>query len=402
MLARVLLWLAYISDATGGTILTGLGENMLEKREQAGEPDTGDFAGLLLGWYDWSARKMPWRTPPGVRPDPYKVWLSEIMLQQTTVKAVSPYYTAFVERWPDVRSLAAADQEDVLRMWAGLGYYSRARNLHLCAGEVVAFHGGRFPETEEALMALPGIGAYTAAAIVAIAFDRPATVVDGNVERVVARLFAVETLLPEAKPELRRLAATITVADRPGDYAQAMMDLGATVCTPRKPACLVCPVAEGCLARKKGIAELLPNRESAPDKPRRRGTAFFALRSDGTVLLRKRPEKGLLGGMSEVPSGPWREEAAQDDDALTAAPLEARWTRLDGTVRHTFTHFHLELEVYYAMVQTSVPLKETASPESCRWVKRRDLDAEALPSLMRKVIAHALESGIGKGGFFAR
>ncbi len=360
--------------------------------------DASAFVRAVLGWYDWSARKLPWRTPPGVQPDPYKVWLSEIMLQQTTVKSASPYYTAFIQRWAQVEALAAADQEDVLRMWAGLGYYSRARNLHRCAGEVVAFHGGKFPDSEERLRALPGIGDYTAAAIRAIAFGKPATVVDGNVERVVARLFAVETPLPGAKPELKRLAGGLTPRERPGDYAQAMMDLGATVCSPRNPACLVCPVGEHCAARAKGLSALLPNREDAKDKPVRRGAAYFALRSDGAVLLRKRPEKGLLGGMMEVPGGPWSEDAGAAPDPSRHAPLDGRWTKLAGGVRHTFTHFHLELTVYCAMVQTGVAIREDADPERCRWIMRRDLEGEALPTLMRKVIAHALESGMSKPG----
>ncbi len=357
--------------------------------------DSHAFARALLGWYDWSARDLPWRVPPGVRPDPYKVWLSEIMLQQTTVKSATPYYVAFIERWPTVRALAAAELDDVLRMWAGLGYYSRARNLHACALEIVARHGGRFPDTEEALLALPGIGDYTAAALAAIAFERPATVVDGNVERVVARLFAVEAPLPDAKPELKRLAATLTPALRAGDYAQAMMDLGATLCTPRSPSCMLCPVRSWCVGCAKGLAAALPYRRAKAEKPSRRGAAFFALRSDGAVLLRKRPDRGLLAGMMEVPTTIWNQGGAGDDDPMAAAPVRARWALLNGAVRHTFTHFHLELAVYWAMVQTNARVLPHAAPERCRWVKRRALHGEALPSLMRKVVAHALESGVG-------
>lgn len=357
------------------------------------EIDAARFSAALLGWYDWSARELPWRTPPGARPDPYRVWISEIMLQQTTVKAVMPYYTAFIRRWPNVKALAAADLDDVLRMWAGLGYYSRARNLHRCAREVAALHGGRFPADEAALLRLPGIGAYTAAAIASIAYDIPATVVDGNVERAIARLFAVETPLPEAKPELKRLAAALTPPLRPGDYAQAMMDLGASVCSPRRPACLVCPVESFCLAKARGLAEALPYRAVARERPLRRGTAFFALRSDGAVLLRRREETGLLGGMMEVPSGPWAETPPDAGDPLEDAPLAARWAKVNGSVRHVFTHFELELAVYCAMVQAKAAIREQAAPERCKWVKRRDLDGEALPSVMRKVVTHALENG---------
>lgn len=364
--------------------------------KQMNDAAEGAFAKHLMGWYDWSARDLPWRMPPGVRPDPYKVWLSEIMLQQTTVKTVSPYYTAFVERWPDVYMLAGVDLDDVLKKWAGLGYYSRARNLHRCAREIVAQHNGRFPESEEGLLKLPGIGAYTAAAIMAIAFGRPATVVDGNVERVVARLFAVEEPLPGARHELKKLAATLAPQVRPGDYAQAMMDLGATVCTPRSPACLLCPAISLCAAREQGIAHLLPNRVAAREKQQRRGAAFFALRSDGAVLLRRRPEKGLLGGMMEVPGSEWKEASEVPEDALNAVPLSVRWKKLPHRVRHTFTHFHLELAVYFAMVQMKDELLPAALPEYCSWVPRRDLDDEALPSLMRKVVAHALQSGMGR------
>ncbi|HVO17494.1 MAG TPA: A/G-specific adenine glycosylase, partial [Alphaproteobacteria bacterium] len=250
-------------------------------------------AAALLAWYDRHRRRLPWRAGPGERPDPYRVWLSEIMLQQTTVATVGPYFTAFLERWPDVARLAAAPLDDVLHAWQGLGYYARARNLHRCAAVVARDHGGRFPDTEDALRALPGVGAYTAAAIAAIAFDRPAVVVDGNVERVVARLHAVDAPLPAAKPELRRLAAALTPDARPGDFAQAMMDLGATLCTPRAPRCVLCPLMAGCAARTRGIAEELPRRTAKPEKPTRRGVAFFAVDADGAVLLRRRDESGL-------------------------------------------------------------------------------------------------------------
>ena len=259
----------------------------------------------LLAWYDRHRRALPWRAAPGERADPYRVWLSEIMLQQTTVKAVAPYYARFLARWGDVRALAAAPLEEVLKAWAGLGYYARARNLHACARAVVERHGGEFPASEAALRALPGIGAYTAAAIAAIAFDVPASPVDGNVERVIARLFAVEAPLPGAKPELRRLARELTPQRRAGDFAQAMMDLGATICTPKKPACALCPWNEGCAAHARGDAETFPRRTPKREGALRRGAAFVARRADGFVLVRTRPAKGLLGGMTEVPTTEW-------------------------------------------------------------------------------------------------
>lgn len=344
----------------------------------------------LLDWYDRERRELPWRVKGRRRPDPYAVWLSEIMLQQTTVKAVIPYYLRFLARWPTVSDLAAADPEAVLAEWAGLGYYSRARNLIKCASAVVERHGGAFPETEGELLALPGIGPYTAAAIAAIAFGRPATPVDGNVERVVARLFAVKSPLPGAKRELKRLAATLTPARRAGDFAQAMMDLGAQICTPRRPSCLVCPVQGDCAANARGVAALLPVKAEKGERPVRLGVAFVALREDGHLLLRKRPETGLLGGMLEVPSSAWAEELAPIDDMLRAAPVKADWWAMPGLVSHTFTHFKLELMVYRALVPVDTTLTFWAEPERCRWVPRRKLAAEALPSVMRKIIAHAL------------
>ncbi|GAB4225742.1 MAG: A/G-specific adenine glycosylase [Methyloligellaceae bacterium] len=359
------------------------------------------FLSSLMGWYDWSARALPWRVPPGVEADPYKVWLSEIMLQQTTVKTVIPYYKAFIRRWPDVAALAAAELDDILRMWAGLGYYSRARNLHKCARAVMEHYGGRFPAAEDELLKLPGIGAYTAAAIAAIAFGRRATVVDGNVERVIARLFALEEPLPRVRPRLRALAERLTPELRPGDYAQAMMDLGATICTPRSPGCLICPVAAHCAARARGMADRLPRREAARQKPLRHGMAFFVLRSDGSVLLRRRAEQGLLGGMMEVPTSAWTEGAALPEQALAQAPLALRWTRLQEPVRHIFTHFRLELTVCCGMAQMKDELLPAARPECCIWVARQQLHEQALPSLMSKVVAHALESGMGGGGAVA-
>ena len=350
-----------------------------------------DYARALLAWYDRDRRILPWRAAPGVAPDPYRVWLSEIMLQQTTVKAVLPRYAEFLRRWPDVTALAAAELGEVLAAWAGLGYYARARNLHACAREVVARHGGRFPATEAELRALPGIGDYTAAAIAAIAFGARATPIDGNIERVVARLFAVATPLPAAKPEIRSLALALTPDERAGDFAQSLMDLGATLCSPRRPACGLCPLVSGCEGHAQGLAEVLPYRDAKAERPTRRGVAFVALRDDGAVLLRERPLKGLLGGMLETPSSPWTERGESAKAALSHAPLKAQWREVPGLVEHTFTHFHLELSVFFAEVSSEAKLAAAAHPERCRWVHVRDLYEAALPSLMRKVLAHALE-----------
>jgi A/G-specific adenine glycosylase len=349
----------------------------------------------LLAWYDRHRRKLPWRAPPGQRADPYRVWLSEIMLQQTTVKAVVPYYARFLARWPDMGALAAAPLGDVLKAWAGLGYYARARNLHACARAVIERHGGKLPAREAALRDLPGIGAYTAAAITAIAFDEPATPVDGNIERVIARLYAIETPLPAVKPEISRLASALAPSHRFGDFAQAMMDLGATICTPKNPACALCPWNKNCAARRRGAAETFPRRTPKREGALRRGAAFVARRSDGFVLMRTRPAKGLLGGMTEVPTSHWLADF-DDRTALSSAPWfgaakggrTVAWRRVPGTVRHVFTHFPLELTVY----AVELPVR-TAAPKSMRWVALSELAGEALPSLMRKVVAHALPAG---------
>jgi len=285
----------------------------------------------------------------------------------------------------------------VLAAWAGLGYYARARNLHACARAVVEQHGGRFPADEAALRKLPGIGDYTAAAISAIAFGKRATPVDGNIERVVARLFAVTTPLPDAKPEIRALAETLTPVNRPGDFAQSLMDLGATICTPRRPACGFCPLRPDCRGYAAGLAEALPYREEKGERPVRRGVAFVAFRSDGAVLLRERPLRGLLGGMLEAPSSPWEDNEPNGKAVRDHAPLKADWQRLPGLVEHTFTHFHLELSVYRAEVGADAVPKRAAEPERCRWLKLRELPGAALPSLMRKVIGHALNEKFSPG-----
>jgi len=343
---------------------------------------------LLLEWYDRHRRKLPWRPLPGERVDPYSVWLSEIMLQQTGVKTVVPYFKKFLARWPDVDALGRAALDDVLRMWAGLGYYSRARNLHACAVTVRRDHGGVFPDTEEGLRSLPGIGPYTAAAVAAIAFGRRTMPVDGNIERVMSRLFAVEEPLPQAKPLIQQLATSLLGPSRAGDSAQALMDLGASICTPKKPACSLCPLNDDCAARARGDQETFPRKAPKKTGALRRGAAFVVTRAD-ELLVRTRPEKGLLGGMTEVPISDWL--AAQDDKTvLKQAPMLkgiARWHRRAGVVTHVFTHFPLELVVYTA----SVPARARA-PEGMRWVPISTLDDEALPNLMRKVIAH----GVGK------
>jgi A/G-specific adenine glycosylase len=344
----------------------------------------------LLAWYDRERRHLPWRAEPGEAPDPYKVWLSEVMLQQTTVKAVLPRYGLFLRTWPNVSALSNADLGEVLAAWAGLGYYARARNLHACARIVVDRHGGRFPATGTELRTLPGIGDYTAAAIAAIAFGEPATPVDGNIERVVARLFAVTTPLPDAKPKIKALAKSLTPKTRAGDFAQAMMDLGATLCTPRRPACVLCPVRTECRGYAEGIAEAIPLREEKSERPVRRGVTFVALREDGAVLLRERPLRGLLGGMLETPSSHWAEGEGSAAPGTRHAPLKAEWKKLPGLVEHTFTHFHLELSVYRAEVGLDAEPKRAAHPEHCHWLKQRELAGAALPSVMRKVLAHAL------------
>jgi len=309
------------------------------------------------------------------------------------VSAVLPYYAKFLARWPSVRALAAAPLDEVLTVWAGLGYYARARNLHACARVLIERHRGEFPREESELRTLPGIGAYTAAAIAAIAFGRRATPVDGNVERVIARLFRVQGLLPAAKPEIRRLARTLTPEIRAGDFAQAMMDLGATICTPVSPDCAVCPWMANCGARAMGDPQDFPRREAKRAKKLRRGAAFLVVRADRRILLRSRPARGLLGGMTELPTTEWTEDF-EERRALLDAPLVSSrraWRRVPGVVTHVFTHFPLELTVYVAEVRA-----KTAAPKGMRFVRLDRLHDEALSNLMRKVVALAMgEAGNG-------
>ncbi len=342
----------------------------------------GDMARTMLGWYDGHARALPWRIPPGAptAPDPYRVWLSEVMLQQTTVAAVRDYFRRFTGRWPTVIDLAAAADADVMGEWAGLGYYARARNLLKCAREIAGRHGGVFPDTYDGLLALPGIGPYTAAAIAAIAFDRPETVLDGNVERVMARLHDLHTPLPAAKPALRDMAAALTPHERPGDYAQAVMDLGATICTPKSPACGICPLRDRCAARGAGTAADLPRKTPKKPKPTRYGTVYLGRRCDGAWLLERRPDRGLLGGMLGWPGSDWG-GAARD-----AAPLAADWTALPGQVRHTFTQFHLVLTVLTAA------LPADSAPGTGFFLPADQFRPSDLPTVMRKAYDLARDS----------
>ncbi|WP_341894980.1 A/G-specific adenine glycosylase [Ferrovibrio terrae] len=341
---------------------------------------TPDIASLVLDWYDRHYRKLPWRSPPGTpAPEPYRVWLSEIMLQQTTVPAVMPYFAKFLTRWPSVHDLAAAPVEDVMEAWAGLGYYARARNLHKCAQAVSRTLAGRFPDSEAGLLELPGIGAYTAAAVAAIAFNRPAAVLDGNIERVLSRVFAVETPLPQSKPELRKLAAQVTPQQRPGDFAQAMMDLGATVCTPKSPDCLLCPLQRPCLAFARGIAAELPRKAAKAARPVRHTIAFLLQRADdGAVLLRRRPPKGLLGGMLEVPSTPWRDTPWLAGEAQSHAPFTLDWLPLNGDAAHVFTHFELKIAALLGRVDA-----RAAARLDGLWQQPQEA---ALPTVMKKML----------------
>jgi A/G-specific adenine glycosylase len=385
-------------------------------------------AQALLAWYDVHRRVLPWRARKGETADPYRVWLSEIMLQQTTVAAVAGYYRKFIARWPTVQDLAKAPLDDVLAAWAGLGYYARARNLHKAAKTVAEELGGKFPRTADALRKLPGVGAYTSGAVAAIAFEEPEAAMDANAERVIARVFAVEEPLPGGKTKLLELCRALVPEKRAGDFAQALMDLGSGICTPKRPACGNCPWEDRCEARKRGIAESLPVKAPKMVRPLRRGAAFVVCDTSGAVLLVKRPEKGLLGGMLQPPLGPWGDDFPSAEEALAQAPFQAKWRKLPGIVRHGFTHFELEIEVWVVEVSSrpkriqichsrpsvakqregkgtqvskpsSVPppgspslgTLTSASPgmTDVVWVETRKLMNAALPTVMRKIIDRA-------------
>ena len=337
-----------------------------------------DLSSNLLEWYDVHARPMPWRTPPaekkaGVQPDPYRIWLSEVMLQQTTVAAVKNYFSRFITRWPTVVSLAAADDGDMMGEWAGLGYYARARNLLKCARVITDEHSGIFPDDHATLLTLPGIGPYTAAAISSIAFDLRHVVVDGNVERVMSRLYDIHSPLPASKLELTAKAEHLTPNQRTGDYAQAVMDLGATICTPKSPACGICPWHEPCKARKAGTAPDLPKKTPKKPKPIRHGTVYLGRRSDGAWLLERRPNKGLLGGMLGWPGSDWIDVTTPRP--IGTPPTPADWKTEEGEVRHTFTHFHLLLTVMSATIESN---------EQLLFLGHNDFRPSDLPTVMRK------------------
>jgi A/G-specific adenine glycosylase len=334
-----------------------------------------------LHWWDRCRRSLAWRAEPGETPDPYRVWLSEVLLQQTTAQAATPYYQAFIAKWPRVEDLAAAPAEAVMSAFAGLGYYSRARNLHACAEEI-ARRGGQFPSEEAHLRALPGVGAYTAAAIAAIAFGCRTAPVDGNIARVLARLIALEEPIARARGELATAAQALAPDERAGDFAQALMDIGATLCRPRNPDCGSCPLAQDCAAFRAGVPEAYPRRAEAKPRPRRQGAVFFVRRSDGAFLARRRPPHGLLASTIELPGTPWTSKGP-DGGLAGAAPVAARWRRLPGEVEQVFTHFALRLTVYSAEF-------DGGAPADCFWIKPDAVGSAGFSSMMRKAVEHAL------------
>jgi A/G-specific adenine glycosylase len=342
---------------------------------------TINLADAILDWYDGAARDLPWRSRGSRLSEPYHVWLSEIMLQQTTVQTVIPYYQLFLERWPTIDAIARADLDDILHTWQGLGYYARARNLHKCAIIVSDEYGGRFPRTESQLLKLPGVGPYTAAAIAAIAFNIPTVPVDGNIERVISRLHSIKEPVRQTKRQVRALATRILPQDRPSDFAQALMDLGATVCRPKYPNCANCPLAQACTAFNSGFPELYPIKLPQRHKPTRHGVAFWLQNANQDIWMRKRPLRGLLGGMIEVPSTDWREKLWTEAEIQEFAPLNVKWTLCEGLVTHSFTHFHLHITVWAGITSSNTNADGF-------WYAPNRLSELALPTLMKKIISH--------------
>ena len=350
---------------------------------------TPEIARRILAWWDRHRRILPWRALSGEHADPYLVWLSEVLLQQTTVQAVIPYFERFRALWPRIEDLAAAPLEEVMRAFAGLGYYSRARNLHACAREI-ARRGGVFPRHQAELRALPGIGAYTAAAVAAIAFDEPAAPVDGNIARIITRLGAIEQPIAKARAAIAKAAAALTPHNRPGDFAQALMDIGATICTPHNPDCPTCPMQSACAALATGEPQAYPRKAARKARPHRKGAAFFAQAADGGILLRTRPPRGLLGGTLELPGTPWLEDYAPDQ-AASGAPFPAPWRLVPGIVEQAFTHFSLSLNIYFVRLADRPP-----AHGDCFWVAPENIEGAALSSLMRKAVAHGLNFAGGQ------
>ncbi|MBX7145764.1 MAG: A/G-specific adenine glycosylase [Alphaproteobacteria bacterium] len=341
----------------------------------------------LLDWYHINQRILPWRASFGQTPNSYYVWLSEMMLQQTTVATVKPYFTRFIKRWPTLKSLSEAHLDDILWEWQGLGYYRRARLLHQCAELIVKKFNGQFPKTEQELISLPGLGPYSSAAIAAIAFDQPATVVDGNIERIMVRFFAIETPLPQAKSILKKLAGTLTPIQKAGDYAQALMDLGSLICTPKNPKCVLCPWQHSCQALKLDKVSILPIKQKKIEKPTRYGTAFWIEKNNQHLLLERRPSEGLLGNMMGLPTTPWRGEPWTAKEILKYSPCHAEWNDLEGSITHIFTHFKLELSLKIG--KNPIMPNKKLNP-NYMWTHTKNLHNHALPTVMKKIITHKL------------
>lgn len=373
--------------------------------------DINIFRKQVLDWYDSHRRRhLPWRADPGQTADPYHVWLSEVMLQQTVVNAVIPYFFKFIQKWPTVHDLAAAPVEEVMKAWAGLGYYARARNMHKCAQAVVSRYGGEFPESEEGLKSLPGIGPYTAAAITSIAFDRPAIVVDGNIERVMARYFAVEAPLPGSKVILREKAAGLCEgrSDRPGDFAQALMDIGATICIPKTPRCGLCPLQNTCQGRAQGIAAGLPRRAPRRAKPQKFGYVYWITDPQGRVLIEQRPPEALLGGMPGLPTSEWvaADAPKKPQSFITIGGMDITGRRMIPTqkekqtmiIHHSFTHFDLSLETLFFDASPDQKLNKVAV---YNWITPSELRDIGFPRLFDKVVKSIVVDQVAESRYSA-